>query len=278
MLLTIRHRTLYHYAPAASRVALRLKLFPQQTSSQQPLHWTVTVNGEEPSAPIINGFGDMEAVWLRHDPTEQVEVIAEGKVQTKDTAGILKNWAMAAPPEVFLRATPLTEIDARISELAATITSTGIAQGHDVCNAVRDAIDYVAGVTSSKTTAATALQTGEGVCQDHAHVFCAAMRASGVPARYVTGYLYTGEDDPAADTNTGGDAPPQSESHAWAEAYIDGFGWVGFDPSNRICPTERYVRIASGLDARDASPLRGSVLGDTSENLEADVAVSAAQQ
>lgn len=272
MHLTIRHRTLYQYDPAAMRVALRLKLFPRQTSSQTPETWSVTVNGEEITPGFINGYGDREAMWIHHDPLTEVEVIAEGSVSTEDTVGVLSNWRMAAAPSLFLRDTPLTEVDDRIRDLGASTTSTGLAQGHDISNAVRDAIEYVSGSTNSRTTAATALLNGEGVCQDHTHVFCAAMRSAGVPARYVTGYLYTGDGEPTSDT------PHQSESHAWAEAYIDGFGWVGFDPSNRICPTDRYVRLASGLDARDASPLRGSVLGDTSENLETDVAVIAAQQ
>lgn len=272
MHLTIRHRTLYQYEPAVSRVALRLKLFPRPTVSQTPGAWTVTVNNEVVAPAFINGYGDSEAIWIDHNSLSEVEVIAEGDITTENTNGVLTKWQMAAPPAVFLRDTPLTEADERIRELAASVTSTGLARGHDMSNAVRDAVAYVSGSTHSRTTAAEALLTGEGVCQDHAHVFCAAMRAAGVPARYVAGYLYTGTKEATEGV------PHQSESHAWAEAYIEDFGWIGFDPSNRICPTEKYVRLAAGLDARDASPLRGSVLGDTSESLETDVAVSAAQQ
>jgi transglutaminase-like putative cysteine protease len=85
-----------------------------------------------------------------------------------------------------------------------------------------------------------------------------------VPARYVTGYLYLGEDEGA------------QAHHAWAEAWVDGLGWVGFDVANRVCPTDSYVRLASGLDAGYAAPIKGSRRGGSGESL--DVAVAVHQQ
>ena len=93
------------------------------------------------------------------------------------------------------------------------------------------------------TSAAEALKAGRGVCQDHAHVFISAARLMGVPARYVNGYFVTG-----------GESASEAQ-HAWAEACIDGLGWLGFDPANQVCPTERYVRLACGLDAASAAPI-----------------------
>ena len=86
---------------------------------------------------------------------------------------------------------------------------------------------------------------GRGVCQDHAHIFIAATAQLAVPARYVTGYLHLGRAQRAV------------ANHAWAEAYVGGLGWVGFDPANHICPTERYVRLACGFDAASAAPITG---------------------
>jgi transglutaminase-like putative cysteine protease len=122
----------------------------------------------------------------------------------------------------------------------------------------------VAGVTDAHTGAAEALADGKGVCQDHAHIFISAVRTLGIPARYVTGYLVL-------------DAPSASEAHhAWAEAWVEGLGWVGFDVANRICPTERYVRLAAGLDAGYAAPIIGSRRGGSTEKL--DVSVEVQQQ
>ena len=115
-----------------------------------------------------------------------------------------------------------------------------------------------------------ALTIGAGVCQDHTHVLIAASRAMGCPARYVVGYLLPDSDED--------DVEIPAETHAWAELWIDGLGWVGFDATNRICPTDRYVRLASGFDANDAAPIHGAVFGSVEEAMEAEVAVSAITQ
>jgi transglutaminase-like putative cysteine protease len=119
----------------------------------------------------------------------------------------------------------------------------------------------VPGATDSHTGAAEALADGKGVCQDHAHIFIAAARTLGIPARYVTGYLVMADPGPAA------------AHHAWAEAYVEALGWVGFDVANRMCPTERYVRLAAGLDAGYTAPILGSRRGGAGETLDVSVAV-----
>ena len=129
-----------------------------------------------------------------------------------------------------------------------------------------DAVAYRAGVTTSDTTAAEAFSLGAGVCQDHAQVFIAASRALGIPARYVSGYLLAGEDDALYET------------HGWAEACLPDLGWIGFDPSNRVCVTERYLRLASGLDANEAAPIRGSVTVSGDVWVDADVRIAQAEE
>jgi transglutaminase-like putative cysteine protease len=104
------------------------------------------------------------------------------------------------------------------------------------------------------------------VCQDHAHVFIGAARSVGVPARYVSGYLMMN------------DRIDQEATHAWAEAHVDGLGWVGFDVSNWISPDPRYVRVATGRDYRDAAPITGVVFGTSTEDLHVDVAVEQQRQ
>ncbi|MEM7544309.1 MAG: transglutaminase family protein [Pseudomonadota bacterium] len=272
MLLSVRHRTHYTYDPIAQRVALRLKLFPADCSSQTVRSWTVTVNGEAPDSHIVNGYGDGEAIWMG-ERTEEVEVIAEGLIETRGSDGVLRNWQMAARPAMFLRPTSLTEPGEEIRDLAAGFANieSGLERAHALSAAVRDAIDYRPGSTTATTTAVEAMRQGAGVCQDHAHVLIAAARSLGAAARYVVGYLFVGDD-------VGSDLIHQAETHAWAEIWIDNLGWVGFDPSNRICPTDHYIRIASGLDAPDAAPLRGSVTGNVDEALEAEVQVRQSQQ
>ncbi|MNT68827.1 Transglutaminase-like superfamily protein [compost metagenome] len=130
--------------------------------------------------------------------------------------------------------------------------------------AVADAMPYTSGATQAETSAAQALALGAGVCQDHSHVFIAACRSLGLPARYVSGYLLTDRDAHVA-------------SHAWAEVYAAG-RWLGFDISNRQQPDRHHLKLAVGLDYTDASPVRGVRRGGGSEALQAHARVTEAAQ
>ena len=125
---------------------------------------------------------------------------------------------------------------------------------------------YATGTTGVRTTAEQALEAATGVCQDHSHIFIAAARMTGIPARYVSGYLMMN------------DRIDQEATHAWAEAHVDGLGWVGFDVSNGISPDTRYVRVATGRDYRDAAPITGISYGAATEDLNVVVAVEQQQQ
>jgi transglutaminase-like putative cysteine protease len=262
MRLTVRHATTYVYDPPADRCALRLRLYPPSFDGQRVLGWTVSVNGSGIAPLVTTATGDKESVWTCSGADERVEIIAEGEIETKDAAGVVRGLKDGARPAVFLRSTPLTQADKAIERLAAAISGGSVLERmHSLNAAVREAIDYKPASTHSLTTAARALKLGAGVCQDHAHVFISAARAMNIPARYVVGYLL------ALDARL-------TETHAWAEAHVPDIGWVGFDPANRICPTDRYVRLACGLDSSDAAPIRGSVAGTPQERLSASVDIS----
>jgi len=126
---------------------------------------------------------------------------------------------------------------------------------------IADKVAYRTNETDSRTTAEDALQQGQGVCQDHAHIFITVARLLGYPARYVSGYLMMT------------DRVDQDAGHAWAEAWVDGLGWTGFDVSNGISPDARYIQVATGLDYSDAAPIRGLVYGAGAENLVVSIQV-----
>jgi len=126
---------------------------------------------------------------------------------------------------------------------------------------VLDEVAYESGHTDAETSAEEALGRGRGVCQDHAQIFVACARMLGVPARYVSGYLMMD------------DRIEQEATHAWAEAWVQGLGWVGFDISNGISPDPRYVRVATGRDYRDAAPVTGISFGALTEELSVELAV-----
>ncbi len=262
MRLTVRHATTYTYDPPADRCALRLRLYPPSFESQRVGRWSVTVNERPLPALLVTATGDRESIWTCNGSGPEIAIVAEGEIETSDAAGVVRGLKDQMRPQVYLRPTPLTEADKKIEALAAGVTGAKpLDRMHALFNAVADAIDYKPGATSSATTAAQALKAGQGVCQDHAHVFISAARSLRVPARYVVGYLL------AADAKL-------TETHAWAEAFVPEIGWVGFDPANRLCPTDRYVRLACGLDAADAAPIRGNVSGNHQERLSASVDIS----
>lgn len=264
MRLAVRHLTRYAYDPPAARAALRLKLFPPRFASQAVREWRVAVNGEAVEPNFVNGLGEGEAIWTSLLPQSAIEIVAEGVVDASDSSGVVRGLADATRPAMFLQPTALTEANDAIVALAKKAKRPdALTTMHRLSNAVRDAVDYTQAATHHATTAAEALAQGAGVCQDHAHIFIAGARAIGVPARYVTGYLAPGFE---------GD----HETHAWAEAYVPDLGWVGFDPSNRQCPTDAYIRLCAGFDAADAAPVRGAVSLGAGEEL--NVAVEVAQQ
>ena len=132
---------------------------------------------------------------------------------------------------------------------------------HELMALLHQKMAYTPGTTNINTTAEEALLNGSGVCQDHTHVFISTARLLNIPARYVSGYLML--------NNT----IEQTASHAWAEAHIEGLGWVGFDAANDICPNETYVRLACGLDYREAAPVSGIRFGPGIESLAVEVNV-----
>lgn len=269
MIISVSHRTIYSY-DAPLRIAVQsLRLTPSHFDGQKVLTWGIAVEGGTRGAGFRDGAGDWIESWSVRGPADRVEVTVTGEVETRDLTGVLRGHREAVHPLVYLRPTPATLADAALSALGAEAASAGspLETGHALSRAVAGAIAYRPGVTAAHTSAAEALALGEGVCQDHAHALIAAARAIDIPARYVSGYLLADQD-----------GNEHEAAHAWAELWIEGLGWVGFDPANECCPNELYVRIGSGFDARDAAPIRGIASGPGSESLDVTVAVSAGQQ
>jgi transglutaminase-like putative cysteine protease len=265
MRISIGHVSRYTYSEPTKYSILALRLTPPSFQGQRVVEWRVTAPGVDAAKPFRDGFGNTVHLASCTDEHSETLIIAKGVVDTEDRAGIVRGLFEPAPFKVYRRETAKTRANDDIKKLARAACSTIDIRGmHNLMHAVRDAVDYKIGATSPHTTAVEALADGKGVCQDHAHIFISAARSRAIPARYVSGYFLTGEDEPA-DAN-----------HAWAEVWLDGLGWVGFDPANRICPTDRYVRLATGLDAASAAPIRGSRRGIAHEEL--DVIVEVQQQ
>lgn len=264
MQISIEHVTHYRYAQEAAYSVQSLRLTPATFDGHSVRQWQTIVEPAGQTTTARDGFGNLIQVLTVTAPHREIVIRAGGLVEVEDRSGVVQGLAEAVPVRVFLRRTALTMPNQEIGAIAeATRGLQPIPRLHAISEAIRDRVDYRQGATSALTTAAEALAAGVGVCQDHAHIFIAAARVAGIPARYVTGYLLM-DGAAAADAH-----------HAWAEAWVEGLGWVGFDVANRVCPTDRYVRLAGALDAHYAAPIRGSRRGGDAEEL--DVAVRVQQ-
>lgn len=273
MIVTVEHATTYRYDRPVRGVVQSHRLTPARFDGQSVLDWDVAVSDGTPGGAFRDGAGDWVQSHSAQGPLSQISVTVRGRVQTRDMSGLLRGHRERIAPAAYLRDTPPTRPDIALTELArdaAAAAGDPLDRAHRLSAAVAGAIAYRPGVTEAHTTAAEALRLGEGVCQDHTHALIAAARVLEMPARYVSGYL-GGDGD--ADEGAAAEA-----AHAWAEIWVDGLGWIGFDPANSCCPDGRYVRLGSGLDAAGAAPIRGIARGGATERMDVTVSVRASQQ
>lgn len=268
MRLSIEHVTRYRYRAPATYSVQTLRLTPLSFNGQQVIDWRVSCEPSTEFTQTADGFGNTLHVLTLDTPHEGIAIRAGGTVDVEDRAGMVQGLAEYVPPRVFLKTTPLTAPEPSIWQLAEAVGKQDTLPWlHALMAAIREKVSFKPGMTDAGTTAAQALAAGEGVCQDHAHIFIAAARSARIPARYVTGYLLTDDAEATAPAH-----------HAWAEALVEGLGWVGFDVANVVCPTDRYVRLAASLDARFAAPIRGTRRGGEGESLDVEVTVRKLQQ
>lgn len=264
MRLSIRHTTHYRFAAPVSYGIQRLRLTPKETQGQKILEWNMDLQGAKVQLTYDDqNFNHVTLVAVEEGASEVV-VTCTGQVETQDHHGVIGQHAGHLPLWSFLSQTPLTRPGPKIKALIAEVERSQdgmVATLHNLSNVIRERVKYGAGSTSVGTTAEEAAAIGAGVCQDHAHIFIAAARSLEIPARYVSGYLMLN------------DRVEQEATHAWAEAWVHGLGWVGFDVSNGISPDPRYVRVATGRDYTDAAPVTGISYGALTEDLSVRLAV-----
>lgn len=266
MRLTINHTTHYNYGVPATYALQQLRVRPKESASQKLVSWQVDLKGAEAQASFVDQHGNLVDLVEFLPDAKDVSVSVSGEVETIETAGVEGPHNLLMPLWFYLRQTSLTMPGAGVQALVETMKANrGLADDaaylHALSKLILENVIYQTGGTDVETTAEDALQRGSGVCQDHTHVFLSAARMLGYPARYVSGYLMMN------------DRIDQEASHAWAEAHIEGLGWVGFDISNAISPDERYVHIARGLDYSGCAPTTGFIMGAKQENLIVSVQV-----
>jgi transglutaminase-like putative cysteine protease len=271
MRIHIRHVTTYAYDQPAQAVTQLLRLTPRNYAGQTVRRWRIDLDRDGLLKASEDAFGNTVHMLSLSGSITRLTVAADGEVETGDMNGLVRGAVERFPIGLFLRETPLTQpstdLLAFARDTAGEVRPDPLSALHRLLAAVHCTIAFDTKPTTAATTAAEAFAMKTGVCQDLTHIFIAAARSLGIPARYVGGYLW----------RVDGERRQQQEAgHAWAEAHVEGLGWVGFDPANGVSPTAAHVRVAVGLDYLGAAPVRGSRTGGPGEKLEVSVAVNQA--
>ncbi len=260
MRIRIDHLTCYEYSQPPRSVIQLLRLTPASNGQQNVMSWRIDVDCDARLTPFTDAHGNQCHIMTIDHPVDKVRIETIGEVDTLPSNGVVTGTVEPLPHLVYLQPTDLTTPDRDIityaHDVAAAKSNNPLYQLHMLLSGIRRDISFETGATSAETDAATAFSKRRGVCQDLAHIFIAAARALHIPARYVSGHLLRHDE-----------VEWQEAAHAWAEAYVRGLGWVSFDPANGICADEHYVRVATGLDYRDAAPVVGARYGGGQETM-----------
>ncbi|MFY0409328.1 transglutaminase family protein [Solicola sp. PLA-1-18] len=272
----IAHRTGFTYVDGVNASYNEARMTPLTLPEQYVLHSRLDVTPNPWTYTYSDYWGTQVTAFEVHELHQDLTVTSTSTVDVGrrpvEPAGL--SWADLRDPvlvdrhvemlDLGPRVVPPDSLAARTREIAAAAGSPSVF-ARDLCGFVHSEITYVTGATLVETTAADAWESRTGVCQDIAHLVLGGLRAAGVPARYVSGYLHPREDPEVGETVAG-------ESHAWIE-WFDG-DWVGFDPTNDVVPGDRHVVVGRGRSYDDIAPLRGIFSGSVTSDMAAEVQVT----
>jgi len=261
----IEHTTRFDYTAPITETVMELRLRPLDGFGQRCLDFDLVVSPRARIGSFKDGYGNQVHYFNLLRGHQRVRVTSRSLVERQPPAATEADDDLVLD---FLRfRSPVNDI-AGVRELARPHAPAEPASGKSVeaaldelTVAISGGFTYDPAVTNVYTSVDEVLELRAGVCQDFAHLFIASARALGVPARYVSGYIY----DPTATVVTEG------ASHAWAEAWVPGKGWVGYDATHPIRASENHVRVAVGRDYRDAAPTRGVYVGSATGSMSVTV-------
>jgi transglutaminase-like putative cysteine protease len=268
MRIRIAHDTRYHYEVPPKGVIQTLRLTPRNFEGQYVSDWRLDVSTNCRLDRQEDAFGNIAHAFTADGPLSDLSVSVEGEVETRDTGGVVRDAIERFPPSLYLRETALTQPDAAIREFAQDVSNSAGSNPleilHGLLTGLNREMTFDPSPTQTTTTAREAFALRRGVCQDLTHIFIAAARTLGIPARYIGGYYQRD------------DLPTQDAGHAWAEGFVPNLGWVAFDPTHGVCPGEKHVRVAAALDYLGAAPVRGTRYGGSAETLDVKIEIAQA--
>jgi transglutaminase-like putative cysteine protease len=271
MLLAISHKTELTYAEPISESVMELRMMPRTDATQTLRNFGLAVGPEAPVFEHLDWQGNRAHHFSIVDVHDKVVIMASSVVDTHARQLKLESLPDVLPlPGVghryqdFLMFHGPAQRDARLTRFAE---ERGLLNERRVAvllaavtNELRDLIGYKKGVTTSATTVSDVLDLGHGVCQDYAHVGLSLLRMMGIPARYVSGYLFRQDSE-------------ELETHAWLEAFLPSAGWIGLDPTHGELSSDSHIAVAVGRSYADVPPNRGVYRGGAEESIEVRVRI-----
>lgn len=258
MRLEIQHTTRYQYNSVVDQSIQYLRLMPQSYEHQIIHAWQLEVPGDV--REVKDGYGNLIHVVTTDEPHQSIEFSVSGEVEL--CPDLLDPRSCRLTPEVFLRPSNLAQSDAALKALADECISPNFGRQalEQLMQRILKHMPYQPGSTHAAMTAAQAWQQRAGVCQDHSHVLIACCRYKNIPARYISGYIYSDDAEHVA-------------MHAWCEVWLKDH-WQMADITNGHLRPERHLKLAIGSDYLDAGPVRGVRIGGGDEYLSASAKVS----
>lgn len=258
MRLSVRHETRYRFSEPQARIVQLLRLSPGDTSHQTVVNWRIDVDCDARLREGYDGYGNSTRMLYAEGPVETLLLTVSGEALLTEDDGPIGGTDEPFPPALFRRVTDLTRADALIE---------GLGQGDDLNAMTALAATIHARWPLDRRPTPTIRPAIEAAAdkrlgpRDMAQIFIAAARARDIPARYVSGYSLSGDDERRT-------AAP----HAWVEAHVAG-GWYAFDPATGGRSGLDHIRVAVALDAAGAAPIAGVRMGAGDEELDVDVRV-----
>ncbi len=286
MLLEVRHVTRYQYDQTVRESVMEIWMQPAKRVSQRLISFELELDPAAQLFSYADTFGNAVYHFDIPQPHERLTIVARSAVETEEPSSLpdmldrgewdrLKSDFVRGEHFDFLRphgyAGPSPALDAFIAEknLDELRGLNPLRTVRELSHVIYESFGYEAGVTRADSPIEHVLETRKGVCQDFAHVMIAICRQWGIPARYVSGYLFT-------DRKSGDRSDPDA-THAWVEVFLPSLRWIGLDPTNDIIAGERHIACAVGRDYRDVPPSRGVYKGEAESELSVGVTVRKAR-
>ncbi len=274
----IRHITKYTYEDTVRDSANQIMLYPIRDNYQEVLKHSVTLSGNSIIHVHQDYFGNEVGTFTQAQPHHELIIDSLLMVNTsprempKDDRSHREQWQELENIKYQLHIIDFIKVERfeaqneveQLVEAQRSTVSTPLQSAREFCNYIYQNFKYKKGITTVESTLDEVWKLKSGVCQDFAHVLLVMLRMLKIPARYVSGYIC-----PNKDGMRGAGA-----THAWVEAYIPFYGWVGLDPTNNILVNDAHVRLAVGKSFSDCSPVKGTYRGTSNHTLEVAVAVS----